>query len=422
MTDNKTGKHKKERHIGLRNVGKIDPLSIDEYIAAGGYEAFKKALKMNPDDIIKEIQDSGLRGRGGAGFSTGLKWKFTRQPQTTPKYVVCNADEGEPGTFKDRILMEQDPHSNIEGVMIAAYAIGAEKGYIYIRGEYATSIERTRKALEDAEAKGFLGKNILGSRFSLDIEIKYGGGSYLCGEESALIESLEGKRGYPRIKPPYPAEKGVFLQPTLVNNVETLAHVPPIIANGAKWYNSFGTPTSPGTKIFTICGDVNKPGAYETEMGISLKELLMEMAGGITGNRPIKTILCGGSAGTFIPGDKIDIKMDFDNLKEHGFLLGSGALIVMHRDRSLPEMLESLMNFFHHESCGKCVPCRVGMEHMANMAGECLGGPPEVREKCLGKMLELADLMAKSSLCPLGQSPIFPIRSIAEHNKAIFLN
>jgi NADH:ubiquinone oxidoreductase subunit F (NADH-binding) len=408
--------HLKEHKIALRNVGQIDPGSIDQYIARGGYEGLKKALAMKPTDIIKEIEASGLRGRGGAGFPTGIKWKYTKPAHEGATYVICNADEGEPGTFKDRILMEEDPHSYLEGLIIAAYAIGASIGYVYIRGEYYPSIRRTRLALDEAKKRGFLGKKILGSDFSLEMHIKLGGGSYLCGEESALIESLEGKRGYPRIKPPYPAEKGVFNQPTLVNNVETLSIVPEIMRHGAQWLKSIGTIKSPGTKIFTISGDVNRPGCYEVPMGVSLKQLLVDLAGGMAGGKKLQTVLVGGAAGTFIPASKIDIAMDYDNLQEKGFLLGSGALIVLNDERSIKDMLQDLMYFFHHESCGKCVPCRVGTRQLFDMVKQ--GAPAGVsKEERLQKMLDLSVMMSKTSLCPLGQSPYFPIESALKHLK-----
>lgn len=288
----------RERKIGLRNVGEVNPESISDYISRGGYEGFKKALRLDPATVAKEVEDAGLRGRGGAGFPTGMKWRFTRGSADPEKYVISNADEGEPGTFKDRVIMEQDPHSHIEGLMIAAYAVGASTAYIYIRGEYVKSIKQAYKAIEAARKKGFLGENILGSGYSLDMQIKLGGGSYLCGEESALIESLEGKRGYPRIKPPYPAEIGVFNKPTAVNNVETLSHVPEIIRRGASWYRTMGTEKSPGTKIFTVCGDVKNPGCYETEMGIPLREIIYDLAGGIRDNKLLKAVLVGGAAGT----------------------------------------------------------------------------------------------------------------------------
>ncbi len=402
--------HALEKRIGLRNRGIVDPLSISDYIKQGGYQGFKKALTMTPEAVIQQVMDSGLRGRGGAGFPTGSKWKYTRAANGPERFAICNADEGEPGTFKDRVLMEEDPHSYLEGLMIAAYAVGASKAFVYIRGEYYTSIQRTRSAIEAARKEKLLGNNILNSGYSLDIHIKLGGGSYLCGEESALIESLEGRRGYPRIKPPYPAEKGVFNKPTAVNNVETLSHVPEIMRHGAAWYRSMGTEKSPGTKIFTICGDIQKPGCYEAEMGIPLEKLLFDMAGGIKGNQTLKAVLVGGAAGTFIPQQFKTIAMDFDSLKANQFTLGSGALIVISNARPMKAILSEILRFFHHESCGKCVPCRVGTRQLQDMAEKGNALP-------LDAMMTLSQLMFDTSLCPLGQSPIFPVRSAFQHFK-----
>ncbi len=399
--------------IALRNVGQINPTSIHDYINNGGYEGFKKVLFMDRNEVITEISASRLRGRGGAGFSTGSKWKFTHAATNLPKYVICNADEGEPGTFKDRVLLEEDPHSCLEGLMIAAYAVGASTGYFYIRGEYYLAIHRIRQAITDAHTHGLLGENILDSRFTLEIYIKLGGGSYLCGEESALIESLEGKRGFPRIKPPYPAEKGVFKRPTLVNNVETLTHVPEIIRKGAPWYCSMGTEQAPGTKIFTICGDIKVPGCYEAPMGIRLTELLFDTAGGMRENKKLKAVLVGGAAGTFLPPQYVDIQMDYESLKEKGFLLGSGALIVLNEDRSIKDFLQDLLRFFHHESCGKCVPCRVGSRQLLDIIKD----KTKEKELRLNQLLDLAGMMFKTSLCPLGQSPIFPVRTAITHFK-----
>jgi len=330
------------------------------------------------------------------------------------RYIVCNADEGEPGTFKDRIIMEQDPHLLIEGMIIAAYAVGAEKGYIYIRGEYHQSVDMVCKALADAAKRGFLGNNILDSGYSLGIEIKLGGGSYLCGEEFALLESIEGKRGYPRIKPPYPAEKGLFGMPTLINNVETLSHIPAIILNGVDWYKSIGTEKSPGTKIFSISGDVKNPGYFEVEMGINLKELIYNLAGGIKDRKKFKAALIGGAAGTFVPESFLRISMDFDSLQQKDAVLGSGAVIVMAEDRSILDMLHSILRFFGHESCGKCVPCRVGTQQLL-MLLEKIIADRDNNGYSIDALLEQSELMAKTSLCPLGQSPVLPIRSAIQH-------
>lgn len=407
-----------ERRIALKNVGRINPGKIEDYIAVGGYEALRKALQLPPEKIIYDLIESGLRGRGGAGFSTGMKKKFTSEATCQllecMHYIVCNADEGEPGTFKDRIIMESDPHLFIEGMVIAAYAVGAQKGYIYIRGEYYRSIEMVREAVKQARERGFIGNNILGSEYSCDIEVKLGGGSYLCGEELTLLESIEGKRGYPRIKPPYPAERGLFNMPTLINNVETLAHIPAIIMNGADWYKGLGTPNSPGTKVFTISGDVNAPGYFEVEMGIKLRELIYGLAGGIKNGTKFKAALLGGAAGTFVPESFLDVSMDFDSLTARGAVLGSGAVIVMSEDRSIVEMLRSVLRFFEHESCGKCVPCRVGTKQLVILLEKIRTGSQH-KSRDVDALVHHSELMAKTSLCPLGQSPVLAVKSAASH-------
>ncbi len=404
-----------ETRIILKNIGKINPESIDEAILAGGYEGLKKALQMKPANVIDELMESGLRGRGGAGFSTGMKQKFTSESclSCPQRYVVVNADEGEPGTFKDRVIMEQDPHLYLEGTIIAAYAIQASKGYIYIRAEYNDSIKKTRKAIEDAYKKGMLGKDILGSGFSCDIEIKLGAGSYLCGEELTMLESLEGKRGNPRIKPPFPAEKGIFDMPTLVNNVETLANIPRIIIHGKDWYRTMGTERSPGTKIFTISGQVNKAGYYELPLGVTLQEII-QLAGGMKGGKTFKSALLGGAAGTFVDVSMLGEKMTFDNLKEKEATLGSGAIIIMAEGDSVFDVLHNCLRFFRHESCGKCVPCRVGTTQLVKHAEQLRNGHHN-KENLLKKMIRESEIMANTSLCPLGQSPILPLKSAAKY-------
>jgi len=407
----------KEKKIALVNAGKYNPESIDEYLALGGYNKVKKALQKNPVDIIDLLIDAKLRGRGGAGFPTGLKNKFTNESvceRCVQKYIVCNADEGEPGTFKDRVIMEQDPHVLIEGLIIAAFAIGATKGYIYVRGEYTKSIQMLQVALQQAKEKGFLGENMLNTGFDLDIEIKLGAGSYLCGEELTLLESLEGKRGYPRIKPPFPAEKGLFGMPTLINNVETFAHLPYIIEHGAEHYKSMGTEKSPGTKIFTISGDVNKPGYYETPMGVTLRSLIDDLAGGMKDNKKFKAAILGGAAGTFVDETVLDTSMGFDTLKEKGAVLGSGAIIVMSEERSIFDMTYSILEFFKHESCGKCVPCRIGTAQLMIMMDKAKENST-IKSQVLDQLIYEADYMAKNSLCPLGQSPILPLKSLKKY-------
>ena len=404
-----------ETRIVLKNAGKIDPENIDDYLEAGGYEGLRKALSMRPVEVIDELLEAGLRGRGGAGFSTGMKQRFTSESclSCPQRYVVVNADEGEPGTFKDRVIMEQDPHLYLEGTIIAAWAIQATKGYIYLRGEYTDSIKKTKKAIEDAYERGYLGKNIMGSDFSFDVEIRLGAGSYLCGEELTMLESLEGKRGTPRIKPPFPAEKGLFSMPTLVNNVETLANAPLILSKGKAWYQGIGTKRSHGTKIFTISGQVNKPGHYELPMGATLEDLI-ELAGGMRGGRPFKAALLGGAAGTFVDSSMLKERMTYDNLKEKGATLGSGAVIIMAAEDSVEQILHNCLRFFRHESCGKCVPCRTGTTILVKRSKQLLSGHSD-RKTLVQKMLRESEMMAATSLCPLGQSPILPLKSAARY-------
>lgn len=404
-----------ELHLALPKDESQRPDSIDDYIDHGGYSALEKLFNMKPAEVIDELTKSGLRGRGGAGFPTGMKNKFTYEACKTceQRYVVCNADEGEPGTFKDRPIMEQNPHQVIEGMIVAAWAIGASKGYIYIRGEYYLSIDMLRKAIEDARERGFLGDNILGSPLSFDVELSLGAGSYLCGEELTLLESLEGKRGYPRIKPPFPAEKGLFQNPTLVNNVETLAHFPIIIKKGSQYYKSIGTETSSGSKIFSISGDVEKPGYFEVEMGVSLNELI-ELCGGMKDGIPFKAALLGGAAGTFVDSSMLDEPLDFDNMKNKGATLGSGAVIIINKEHSIHQMMTSILEFFKHESCGKCVPCRIGTSMLLKWHNQ-LNQNSEKREELIDKMLEESIFMAKTSLCFLGQSPNLSIQSAVQY-------
>ena len=407
----------KETRIALKNIGEYNPLDMNEYIKIGGYQNVQKALRTQPEEIIRIISGAKLRGRGGAGFPTGLKNKFAYDAcfeESCQKYIVCNADEGEPGTFKDRIIMEQDPHLLLEGIIIAAYIIRANKGYIYVRGEYTDSIKKLRSAIDQAKSNGFIGDNILNSGFNFDLEIKLGAGSYLCGEELTLLESLEGKRGYPRIKPPFPAEKGLFGKPTLINNVETFTHIPYIVENGVDNYLSMGTENSPGTKIFTISGDVNKTGYYETELGVTLRELIYDLAGGIKNGKQFKAEILGGAAGTFVDKSVLDTPMGYDTLKEKGAVLGSGAIMVMSEERNVFDMTHSILKFFKHESCGKCVPCRVGTAQLMMIMADAKKNKISKIE-ALNKLMKEAEYMANTSLCPLGQSPIIPLRSIKQY-------
>jgi len=341
-----------------------DSYKIDVYISNGGYEALKKAFKMKPEEIVEEVKKSNLRGRGGAGFPTGLKWSFVPKESKKPKYLAVNADEGEPGTFKDRQIMEKDPHMLIEGIIITSYAVGIHDAYIYIRGEFTESRKRLEEAIAEAYEKKFLGKNILNSGFDLDITVYKGAGSYVCGEETGLLESLEGKRGWPRLKPPFPAAVGLYQGPTVINNVETLANIPHIIMKGSEWFAKLGVERSGGTKLYCVSGCVNKPGVYELPMGTPLKEIIYEHAGGIKDNKRVKAIIPGGSSTPPLTAEEIDVKMDFDSLAQKGTMLGSAGIIVMDEDTCMVNSLLILSKFYAHESCGQCTPCREGTPWM----------------------------------------------------------
>ncbi|NMC67456.1 MAG: NADH-quinone oxidoreductase subunit NuoF [Spirochaetales bacterium] len=400
---------KKQNRIVLERAGVINPESIEEYIATMGYEALGKVVtNMKPAEVVDEVKKSGLRGRGGAGFPTGLKWSFTA-PLSGEKYVVCNADEGEPGTFKDRLILEGDPHKLIEGMAICGYAVGAIKGYVYIRGEYTLSIQRLAKAIRDAKEYGFLGNNIFGSNFSFDIEIRKGAGAYVCGEETALIESMEGKRGHPRAKPPFPGQVGFRNKPTVVNNVETLANVPNILLNGADWYKSFGTKNAPGTKVYTILGKVNHPGLIEVPMGITLRQIINEYAGGMAPGSVFKAAQIGGSAGALISEKMLDTPLDYDSLGEYAAVLGSGAILILDQKAEIPDFLRSVMKFFAHESCGKCSPCRIGTKILLDRSIDLY--KRKLSEKDWEDSIKIAKTMEKASFCALGQSLILPISS-----------
>lgn len=403
---------KSETKIALSRFGKINPLSIEDYINTGGFRALKKALKQSPIEIQQEVEKSGLKGRGGAGFPTGLKQKFTNASceDCETRYVVCNADEGEPGTYKDRFIMESDPFLLIEGMIISAISIQANYAFVYLRGEYYKSIENVKNAISEAYKAGYLGKNILDSGFDLEMDIYLGAGSYLCGEELTLLESLEGKRGYPRIKPPFPAEKGLWNKPTLVNNVETLTHIPFIIENGHSEYTKLGTEGSKGTKIFCVSGNVQKTGIYEYPLGITLRELLFDVCGGMKDGHSFKGALLGGAAGTFVDETMLDTPLAYETLKQVGATLGSGAIIVIDDKTDLKKMMSSILSFFKHESCGKCVPCRVGTTVLYDKISA-----KEFKSEHLYQMLEEAEYMAKNSLCPLGQSPVLPIKSFIKY-------
>jgi NADH-quinone oxidoreductase subunit F len=396
-------KLKEQFRIVLNNAGKIDPENIEEYIASNGYEAAAKAItEMGREKVINEIKNSNLRGRGGAAFPTGLKWEFTAKAEGDEKYVICNADEGEPGTCKDRLILEGDPHKLIEGMIIAAFAVGAQKGFIYTRGEYQLSISRLEKAIAQARKYGLLGKNLFESDFNFDIELRKGAGAYVCGEETALIESMEGKRGQPRLKPPFPVQHGFRNKPTLVNNVETLSNVPAIILKGADWYRSIGTDSCPGTKVFTIFGNVSVPGLIEVPMGTTLRSLIWDFCGGIKNNEKFKGALVGGAAGVVLGEDLLDVKMDFDSLKEYKAVLGSGSVFVLSEEDSILELMYSVLHFFEHESCGKCTPCRLATRQLAYMVDSIKN--KKAPKNYLDKMLSLAKTAQMTAFCALGQS------------------
>ncbi len=401
--------------IVLDNCGVIDPENIKEYIARDGYFALGKAVtEMQPEDVIKLVKDSGLRGRGGAGFNTGLKWSFCAPVKSKEKYVICNADEGEPGTFKDRLIMEGDPHKVIEGMAICAYAIGGTMGFIYIRGEYKLSIQRLQKAISDAREYGFLGRKIFGSKFSFDIEIKIGAGAYVCGEETALIESMEGKRGLPRLKPPFPAVCGFRGKPTNVNNVETLANVAPILRNGAEWFKKFGTAGTPGTKVYTVLGHINRPGLIEVPTGVTLREIIYSYGGGMKSGK-FHFAQLGGTAGDIIGEEMLDVPLDYDSMQKVGHVLGSGAILVVNDSIGINDFLDSCMKFFVHESCGNCNPCRNGLKIMKDISAR-------LKEKKayaddIDGMEEISMILKSAAFCPLGQSPASPIMSSLRYFK-----
>ncbi|AKI96911.1 NADH-quinone oxidoreductase subunit NuoF [Kosmotoga pacifica] len=401
-----------EERIVLKRAGKINPRNIEEYIALDGYQSLAKALKMRPEEIIAEIKESGLRGRGGAGFPTGLKWEFTMKVNAPEKFVICNADEGEPGTFKDRLIMEGDPHSVIEGMLIAGYAVGANKGYVYIRGEYYESVDNLRTAISQAYEYGLLGDNILGSGFSFDLTVRLGAGAYVCGEETALIESIEGKAGRPRLKPPYPPVKGLFQKPTVVNNVETFASVPAILLNGSNWFKSIGTPSSPGTKVFSLCGNLVRRGIVEAPMGTTVADLIYKYGGGIEGGKKLKMVQTGGAAGTFIKAEEISAPMDFDSFKTHGASLGSGVILAIDDSHCAVDVALNLMEFFAHESCGKCTPCREGTRLIVNMLKEFSKGRGS--HEMLDNLYNVAYTMQNSAFCGLGQSVPVPLTSLLD--------
>ena len=404
----------KQTRTALANCGEMNAESIDEAIALRAYEALSKVLtEGNPDNVIDTIIKSGLRGRGGGGFPTGMKWKFTAANRGGKSYVVCNGDEGDPGAFMDRSVMEGDPHKLLEGIAIAAYAVGADEAYIYVRAEYPLAIKRLRKAIAQAEERHFLGENIMGSGFNLTIHIKEGAGAFVCGEETALIASIEGERGMPRPKPPFPANKGLFGRPTLINNVETLANVPVIILKGADWFNSMGTETSKGTKTFALTGEVNNTGLIEVPMGTTLREIVFDIGGGIRGGKKFKAVQIGGPSGGCLTEEHLDIPMDYDNLIKAGAMVGSGGLVVMAEDTCIVEVARFFMNFTQNESCGKCVPCREGTKNMLKILQKIVAGKATMKD--LDLLEEIAHTIKDGSLCGLGKTAPNPVLSTLKY-------
>lgn len=399
--------------IALRNCGIIDPGNIDEYIARDGYKALSRALAMEPDEVIDEVIRSGLRGRGGGGFPTGLKWQITRRVEASNKYVVCNADEGDPGAFMDRSILEGDPHSVLEAMIINGYCTGASKGLVYIRAEYPLAIERLKVAIEQARRYGMLGTDIMGSPFSFDLEIRYGAGAFVCGEETALIHSMEGKRGEATVKPPFPSESGYKGMPTNVNNVETFANIPPIILNGAGWYASIGTEKSKGTKVFALAGKINNVGLIEVPMGTTLRQVIFEIGGGIKDGKRFKAVQTGGPSGGCLTEKHLDIPIDFDNLLASGSMMGSGGMIVMDEDDCMVSVAKFYLDFTVEESCGKCVPCRVGNRRLLETLEKITKGDGTADD--LAKLRNLAGVIKDTALCGLGQTSPNPVLSTMDN-------
>jgi len=406
--------YKKQKRIALQNCGVIDPENIDEYIAFDGYKALEKVLtSMSQDDVINEILESGLRGRGGAGFPTGKKWMFTKMAKGDQKYVVCNADEGDPGAFMDRSILEGDPHNVIEAMMIAGYAIGADKGYIYVRAEYPIAVQRFQKAIDQAREYGILGKNIWGTEFSFDLEIRLGAGAFVCGEETALLESIEGRRGQPRLKPPFPANAGLWQKPTLINNVETYANITKIILNGAKWYQGIGTQSSKGTKVFALGGNVVNIGLVEVPMGTTLREIVFDIGGGIPDGKEFKAAQTGGPSGGCIPAEHLDTPIDYESLASIGSMMGSGGLIVMDNTKCMVNLAKFYLGFTVDESCGKCTPCRIGTQRMLEILTRITEG--NGKEDDIEKLEVLANTIKKASVCGLGQTAPNPVLSTIKY-------
>ncbi len=411
--------YKKQKRIALKNCGVIDPENIDEYIAFDGYKALEQVLtKMNSDEVIDVITKSGLRGRGGAGFPTGKKWSFTKEEANEQKYVVCNADEGDPGAFMDRSILEGDPHCILEAMAIAGFAIGANQGYIYVRAEYPIAVNRLKVAIKQAREYGLLGENIFRTDFKFDIDIRLGAGAFVCGEETALLESIEGRRGQPRVKPPYPASYGLFGKPTVINNVETLANITKIILNGAEWYSSIGTENSKGTKVFALGGNVNNVGLVEVPMGTTLREIVYDIGGGIPKGREFKAAQTGGPSGGCIPAEHLDTPIDYESLTRIGSMMGSGGLIVMDETKCMVNLAKFYLEFTVKESCGKCTPCRIGTKRMLETLERLCSG--EGTEYDIYKLEKLAENIKKASVCGLGQSAPNPVISTLKYFREEF--
>lgn len=410
----------KQTRVALRNCGSINPENIDEYIAHDGYRALGKALtEMTPEQVIEEVKKSGLRGRGGGGFTTGLKWEFTHKSKSDKKYVACNADEGDPGAFMDRSILEGDPHSVLEAMALAGYAIGADTGYIYVRAEYPIAVKRLTIAIEQAREYGLLGNGIFGTDFNFDIELRLGAGAFVCGEETALIESIEGKRGMPRPRPPFPAVKGVWGKPTLLNNVETYANVPLIVLKGGDWFASIGTEKSKGTKVFALGGKINNTGLVEIPMGTTLKEVIYGIGGGIPNGKKFKAAQTGGPSGGCLTEELLDTEIDFDNLVKLGSMMGSGGMIIMDEDNCMVDIARFYLDFTCDESCGKCTPCREGTKRMMEILNKITEGKGELSD--LDELEHLADYIKSSSLCGLGQTAPNPVLSTLSHFKDEYL-
>ncbi|MBN2829636.1 MAG: NADH-quinone oxidoreductase subunit NuoF [Candidatus Cloacimonetes bacterium] len=402
--------YKKQTKVALKNCGYLDPESIEEYIAEGGYEALGKVLtEMTPEELIEEMKKSGLRGRGGAGFPTWMKWKFGRSSKSDVKYVVCNADEGDPGAFMDRSLLEGDPHRVLEGMMIAAYAMGATNGFFYIRAEYPLAIKRIKLAIEKAREFGLLGENIFETGFNFDVEVRSGAGAFVCGEETALIHSIEGKRGQPTPKPPFPSDRGLWDKPTIVNNVETLGNIPTIILEGAEWFASMGTENSKGTKVFALTGDVKNTGLVEVPMGITIGELIFGVGGGINDGKKFKAVQLGGPSGGCLTSEHLDVPITYESLKEKGAMMGSGGVIVMNEDKCMVNVAKYFLDFSVDESCGKCSPCRLGLKKMYEIMERITDG--DGREGDIEELERLGEMIKQLSLCGLGQAAPNPVLS-----------